>query len=689
MVHLQTTSTAGQSMTDCLTTEQSTSPILIKSQSSRKRKYPSPDTTEDDAGASARGPTTKRRKKNTTVVQANKSGSTNGTKDADYTDDDDFPPKLTGHKEATAKWKKNECATQSPLAPPGSIKSTSTGLIPTAPDSMFNHARTRNSPQGTVIPAPTPQANAPIPCPIDWQHPGLIDLKAHHVEIYSLARGWDPYGAQPSQKEIWRQFKDAHPDQDPAEENLRKRLKKAVLSIFQATGIYFAGVITGLQQSRTKVNKKDVMQPALVPEAVGDKDERNPWLGVCLTGKQALAAAGAPVKIKDVRATVNTTGACGTQKRTPHYVKHSGPVFSIRCINPEESFVPERAIPLDIAKQASTRIAESNQTSMEVQVEPHIVTLYTSCLAPTTLSTLPAWVKPLLYEQKDSHIYESWINKFNVDDTIKCYSFSVFMGSSGIAFINEWRKRMHLEQSFLEASGESSSWMLQFTAGAMNELWRQTDAKDHGRLFWSDFLKSQGKTAAEKIVQDLDQYSYEFLSEFQQFLSTWYNIVTDDDGEISDIDDSDANPTPPAYDPSIVLTTNQGEWCSRYHSHPKINGGCRETVQVLINSHIPDVDETLFTSAKEIEIPGNDNGITRTALQTEERKRKRGLEDDDEVREEEDIASGPSMKRRKSAKGREAKDRYIDPFVDSPIKLKDRQRAIIAMYGNTGIFEKF
>lgn len=116
------------------------------------------------------------------------------------------------------------------------------------------------------FPAPTPRLAQPLPfCPIDWTK--VTGLKPEHIEAYELRAPWNP--RPETFKAVAQQTQHLADGEQPVEEGVRKRFKRANLAVFKRTGVYFEESAQGLETYGVKKPKKEQATSISSPIATG------------------------------------------------------------------------------------------------------------------------------------------------------------------------------------------------------------------------------------------------------------------------------------------------------------------------------------------------------------------------------------------------------------------------------------
>lgn len=115
------------------------------------------------------------------------------------------------------------------------------------------------------FPAPTPRLAQPLPsCPIDWTK--INGLKPEHIEAYELRAPWNP--RPETFRAVAQQTQHLANGEQPVEEGVRKRFKKANLAVFKRTGVYFEESAQGLEAYGVKKLKKEQAASTSSPIAI-------------------------------------------------------------------------------------------------------------------------------------------------------------------------------------------------------------------------------------------------------------------------------------------------------------------------------------------------------------------------------------------------------------------------------------
>ncbi|KAF3034132.1 hypothetical protein E8E12_001704 [Didymella heteroderae] len=123
------------------------------------------------------------------------------------------------------------------------------------PDACFTQAVPAPiTPWAHNFPAPTPRFPRSLAsCPVDWSK--VAGLSADHIEAYELRAPWDPAPTAFNIVATQTRFLNGKGEQ-PVEEAVRKRFKKANAAIFERTGVYFYDSPQGLADWHVRKPKK-------------------------------------------------------------------------------------------------------------------------------------------------------------------------------------------------------------------------------------------------------------------------------------------------------------------------------------------------------------------------------------------------------------------------------------------------
>ena len=351
-------------------------------------------------------------------------------------------------------------------------------------------------------------------------------------------------------------------------ENYRKHFKKANRAVYMATGVWFEGSRMGLDQDLSKKWHR------LIPEDYGKISEAP-------TDQQVLEKT--------------------RYGRVPY---KGGDLLTVEIFEPGCYSAVIRTASAKRVIEASPLIAERYIAGQNVVLEGVAADHFDhwlACISPDTQAALPIRIQRLLANDQGRWFYHTQTASWNLRNSIFVLDLSVNLQNFTVVdmIMDFWRMAVHKEKDMLESfkknagnfynpSAKNVIRMLDFDPNDVNLIW--TAAKKADRIkskqgspirkFWLSMLNTKGKDAVDKIHEDFDDYSEEFIQDCRVELATW-SEPTECDETTQDLM-SHTQPIPSRLSVVNIHTQDQDEWCAHYHYHDPIAGGCRNTLAVTM-----------------------------------------------------------------------------------------------------------